>query len=188
LSPGYRLKTKKQYGNGSDNRRSLLLQSTAQSIFMLPSVAGCFHVEAHRFINYLLGISKLTQTQQGKFRTKLLMLAQMRTDRAGAGRFIRQIWAGTASPRRRVSGNNEHFAATVRRTPAFAANQHGAATLLLQPGARVIGQQEMSLKREACSTSLSTGLVTLPPRLCLPLLFPFPPLLPGLIAPSPSQG
>src|SRR5271170_8031952 len=48
------------------------------------------------------------------------------------GRFIRQFWAGTASPLRRVSALSNPLATAVCRTPAFAANLHGAATQFLQ--------------------------------------------------------
>jgi hypothetical protein len=51
----------------------------------------------------------------------------------GRGAIYPTSLAGTASPRRRAFSNLEDLAATVRRTPAFAANQRGAATQFHMP-------------------------------------------------------
>lgn len=88
---------------------------------------------------------------------RLFVLAEMRIERADAGRSIRQVRAGTASPRRRAPGNKDPLAATVLRTPAFAANLRGAATQFSLPVPRDPSMRNAS-EREAHSVSPSASL------------------------------
>jgi len=105
-------------------------------------------------------------------------LVETRTDGADAGRPIRQVRAGTASPHRRAldkhrtSCRNRAPNARFRRQTCTAQQVPFSSQCSSDPSTRNV------FKKEACSTSLSRGLVTfLPPLLLqwLPLLFPSPP-------------